>query len=75
MVAKAEDGGRGVDWEFGTIRYKLLHKDWINNKVLLYSTGSYIQYPVKTIVEKNLRLPWINLCTLNSGGMGSIPGH
>lgn len=24
MVAKAEDGGGGVDWEFGTIRYKLL---------------------------------------------------
>ena len=46
MVAKAEDGGRDVGWEFGTIRCKLLHKDWINNKVLLYSTGSYIQYPV-----------------------------
>ena len=52
MVAKAEDGGRGVDWEFGTIRYKLLHKDWINNKVLLYSTGSYIQYPVINVNGK-----------------------
>ena len=26
-------------------RCKLLHIGWINNKVLLYSTGDYIQYP------------------------------
>ena len=40
-------GGRGgIDWEFGTSRCKLLHIEWINNKVLLYSTGNYIQYPV-----------------------------
>ena len=25
---------------------KLLHLEWINNKVLPYSTGNYIQYPV-----------------------------
>ena len=30
------------DWEFGII--KLLYIRWINNKVLLYSTGNYIQY-------------------------------
>ena len=34
------------DWEFGISRGKLLAIGWINNKVLLYSTGSYIQYPV-----------------------------
>ena len=33
-------------------RCKLLHIDWINNKVLLYSTGNYIQYPV---TEKNIK--------------------
>ena len=27
-------------------RGKLLHIGWINNKVLLYSTGNCIQYPV-----------------------------
>ena len=27
-------------------RCKLVHTEWINNKVLLYSTGNYIQYPV-----------------------------
>ena len=42
-------GGRvwgGRDWEFGISRCKLLCIGWINSKVLLYSTGNYIQYPV-----------------------------
>ena len=43
----------GVDWEFGMSRYKLLSIAWINNKVLLYSTGNHIQYPVITMMEKN----------------------
>ena len=37
----------GKDWEFGMSRHKLLYTGWINNKVLLFSTGNYIQYPVK----------------------------
>ena len=45
MVAKG--GGEGeIDWEFGVSRRKLLYIEWINSKVLLYSTGNYIQYPV-----------------------------
>ena len=35
-----------MDWEFGIGRCKLFYIEWINNKVLLYSTGNYIQYPV-----------------------------
>ena len=35
-----------MNWEFGISRYKLLYREQINNKVLLYSTGNYIQYPV-----------------------------
>ena len=46
MVAKGEAGGRGMDWEFGISRCKLLYIEWINNKVLLYSTGNCIQYSV-----------------------------
>ena len=51
VVAKGEAGqgrrGRGgKEWEFGISRGKLLYIGWINNKVLLYSTGNYIQYPV-----------------------------
>ena len=37
------DGG-GMDWEYGISRCKLLYTEWLNNKVLLYSTGNYIQY-------------------------------
>ena len=36
----------GNDWEFGICRCKLVYIGWINNKVLLYSTGNYIQSPV-----------------------------
>ena len=39
-------GGRGMDWEFGVTRGKLLRLSWINNKVLQYSMRNYIQYPV-----------------------------
>ena len=34
-----------MDWEFGVGRCKLLYLEWINNKVLLYSTGNDIQSP------------------------------
>ena len=44
MPTKLYSGG--LNWEFGTGRCKLLYIEWINNKVLLYSTGNYIQYPV-----------------------------
>ena len=48
-----------MDWEFGVGRRKLLHLEWINNKVLLDSTGKYIQYPVinhngKEYLKKNV---------------------
>ena len=33
----------GLDWEFRTSRCKLLYTEWMNNKVLWYSTGNYIQ--------------------------------
>ena len=39
-------GVRGKEWdgwEFGVSRCKLLHLEWLSNKVLLYSTGNYIQ--------------------------------
>ena len=34
-----------MGWEFGLSTCKLLYIGWIN-KVLLYGTGNYIQYPV-----------------------------
>ena len=32
-----------MDWEFGISTWKLVYTEWINNKVLLYSTGNSIQ--------------------------------
>ena len=46
MVAKGEGNGRGMQWEVGVSIRKLLYIEWINNKVLLYSTENYIQYPM-----------------------------
>ena len=45
VVAKGKGGGGRKYWEFGVSRCKLLYIGWINNKVLPYSTGNYIQYP------------------------------
>ena len=54
MVDKAMVGRGGMDWKFGVSRCKLvlIYIQWINNNVLIYSTGNYIQYPSKTIMEK-----------------------
>ena len=51
--------GRMKDWEFGISRCKLVYTEWISNKVLLYSTESYIQYHVinhkgKKLMKKNI---------------------
>ena len=46
QLPRGKEGGGGMDWEFGISRCKLLHVEWINNKVLLYSTANDIQYPV-----------------------------
>ena len=40
-----ERAGR-ESWEVGVSRCKLLYIEWINNKILLYSTDNYIQYPM-----------------------------
>ena len=39
-------GRRGTEWECRICRCKLLNIGWLNNKVLLCSTGTCIQYPV-----------------------------
>ena len=44
-AGKGEENGRGLDWESGISRCKLVYIGWINNKVLKYSTGNYTQYP------------------------------
>ena len=40
LVVKGKWGGRGMDWEFGVGRCKLLHLEWINNKVYCIAQGT-----------------------------------
>ena len=48
VVAKGE-------WEIGVSRGKLFYIEWINNKILLCSIGTYSQYPImETIIEKHI---------------------
>ena len=54
MVAKVKWIERGMEWEFGVSRCKLLHIEWINNRVL-YNTGNYIQYPMINHNGKNIK--------------------
>ena len=61
MVVKGERVGGWVEWEAGVSRCKLLYIEWINNKVLLYSTDNYIQYPMIIIMEKDI-LEKQNVC-------------
>ena len=42
VAAKGGKGGSGMDWEFGVSRCKLLHLEWINNEILMYSTVNCI---------------------------------
>ena len=50
---QGEGGGSGIDWEFGISGCKLLHLEWLKNKVLLYSTGNYLLE--ETMMEDNVR--------------------
>ena len=44
-LLRGRGGGRGTEWEFGISKCKLLYIEW-KNKVLLYSTGNCIEFPV-----------------------------
>ena len=46
--------GRGLDGEFGTSSCQLLHTEWTNSKVLLYSTTIF-NILGQTIMEKNIK--------------------
>ena len=43
VFVKGEGLGSEMDWEFGVNRCKLLYLEWIDNKVLPYNTGNYVQ--------------------------------
>ena len=45
-----------MEWDFGISICELLYIGWINNNILLYSTGNYIQYPVINHSGENMRM-------------------
>ena len=67
-LSKRSGCGRVLDWEFGISRCKLLYIEWINNKVLLYNTGNYIQYSVINENDKEPIYP-----SVTESLLGSIP--
>ena len=66
MVVKWEGGGKGMDWEFGVGRYKLLHLEWINNKVLRCSAGNYSQSPGIDCDGKEYKKGCVCMCVTES---------
>ena len=66
MVAKGEESGGGIEWKVGVSICKLLYIECINNKVLLYSTENYIQYPVINHNGKEYETEYIYICITES---------
>ena len=69
--------GRGqgrADWEFRVNRCKLLYRKWINNKVLLYNTGIYIQSLAITYNGRDYTYVCIMcVCVLSHFSHGHLP--
>ena len=62
VVAKGMWGiGAEVGWSLGLADTNL-SREWINNKVLLYSTGNYIQYPGKNNNGKEYKKECVYVC-------------
>ena len=73
VVAKEKGSGGEINWEFGISICKLLYIEWINIKVLLYSSGNYIQYSVINHNRKQKKkLPVSGSVTLNIISMLTI---
>ena len=86
VVAKGKGVGEGMEWEVEVSRYKLLYIEWRKNKVLLYSTENYIQYPMinyngKEYLKKECtglpwwRSGWESACQCGGRGFGPWSGR
>ena len=58
-LPRGRRGEVGQEWEFEISRCKLIYTEWINNKVLLYRTGNYIQHPMINYNGKDMKK---NIC-------------
>ena len=61
-LPRGKGGAGGIDWGCAGSRCKLLYTGWINNEVLRYSKGNYIQYPVITHNRKEYERQCIYKC-------------
>ena len=66
VAAKGEEVGGGMKWEAGVSRCKLLYIEWVNNKVLLYSTENYIQYLMINHNGKEYKKKNVYMCITES---------
>ena len=52
-----------MDWKFGILRCKLLYREWINNKVLLYNTGNLYSTSSDKLYGREQEKEWIHIIT------------
>ena len=55
-----------MDWEARISRCKLLYMEWINNKVLLYSTENYTEYLMINHNGKEYKKKNVYICITES---------
>ena len=65
-MLRGRGGGGGKDREFGISRQKLSYIGCINNKFLVYSTRSYIQYLLTNHNGKEYEKEYIYICITES---------
>ena len=61
MACGCQGVGEGMEWDLGISRGKVLYIEWINNKVLFYSTGNYMKYPVINHKGKEYKKEFIHI--------------
>ena len=66
VVAKEEGFGRGMEWEVGFNRCKLLYMQGLNNKDLLYGTENYVQCPMINHNGKEYKKEDTHVCITES---------
>ena len=63
MFAKGEGEEKGMGYEFGVSKCKLLYSDWINTRSYYIAQGNISNILGKTMMEKNIKSTYICICT------------
>ena len=66
VVAKVEGAGRGMKWEAGVSRWKLLDIDWINSRSYCLAQRTIIQYPMINHNGKEYTIKNVYVCITES---------